>query len=367
MLAVTHGPSALWYATRGAGAVTLVLLTASVVLGIGEIRRWRPAGAPRFAVAALHRSVSLLALAFLVVHVVTVVLDPFPRISVVAAVVPFAAAYRPLWLGLGTLAADLLVALAVTSLVRRRLGYRAWRGVHWVAYACWPVAILHGLGTGSDVHAAWLAVLTMACIAAVLAALAGRLAADDVAPGARTGVAAATLLGLVALVIWTAQGPLAAGWARRAGTPPAVLAAFAPGSARAVAAAAPPAPAPRRDPLHRPFSSSLAGDVRSGLGAGGVAVVDLQLHLRGGPRGELRIRIGGLPLDGGGVAMQESAVTLGPPSDPGRYQGRIDELNGSRVHALVGSRDGRAMRLTIDLSLAPDSATGVLHSSPVHA
>ena len=121
--------------------MTLLLLTASVVLGIGEVRAWRPAGTPRFAVAAMHRTVSLLAVALLAVHIVTTLLDPFPPIGAVNAVVPFQTDYRPLWLGLGTVASDLLVALAVTSLVRRRLGYRVWRGLHWLAYACWPVAL----------------------------------------------------------------------------------------------------------------------------------------------------------------------------------------------------------------------------------
>ena len=139
--AAAHGPSALWYATRGAGAMTLVLLTASVVLGVGEVRRWRPAGAPRFAVASLHRTISLLAVVLLVVHIATTLLDVFPHIAVANAAVPFATDYRPLWMGLGTIASDLMLALVVTSLVRRRMGYRAWRGLHWLAYACWPVAL----------------------------------------------------------------------------------------------------------------------------------------------------------------------------------------------------------------------------------
>ena len=89
-----HGPSTLWYATRGAGAVSLVLLTLSVALGVAETRMWAPARAPRFTIAALHRSLSLLALAFLVLHIVTVVLDPFPPIGVLNAVVPFVTSYR---------------------------------------------------------------------------------------------------------------------------------------------------------------------------------------------------------------------------------------------------------------------------------
>ena len=154
-------PKAYWYLTRGTGAVALVLLTASVLLGVlGSLRfsagpRW-----PRFAIETLHRDVSLLVMVVLAVHIVTSVLDSFAPISVLNAVIPFTGTYRPLWLGFGALSFDLLVALAATSLVRRRLGYRAWRSIHWLAYASWPVAVLHGLGTGSDTKVWWMLALT---------------------------------------------------------------------------------------------------------------------------------------------------------------------------------------------------------------
>ena len=172
----TLSPSAYWYLARGTGAVALVLLTASVVIGIlGSVRvvtaRW-----PRFAIDAVHRDVSLLVIVVLVIHIVTSVLDGFAPITLLDGVIPFVSPYRPLWLGLGTLAFDLLVAIAVTSLVRRRLGYRAWRTVHWLAYASWPVAVLHGLGTGSDVKQWWMLALTVICIVAVLAAVWTRIA-----------------------------------------------------------------------------------------------------------------------------------------------------------------------------------------------
>src|ERR1022692_2398985 len=129
VLAATS-PSAYWYLARGTGVVALVLLTASVVLGIlGSLRfsapRW-----PRFAIDALHRDVSLLVLAVLAVHIVTSVLDSFAPIKLTDAVIPFASSYRPLWLGLGALSFDILVALTITSVARRRLGFRAWRAVH---------------------------------------------------------------------------------------------------------------------------------------------------------------------------------------------------------------------------------------------
>ena len=149
-IASTLGPSTYWYLTRATGAVALVLLTVCVVLGILEsIRfsigtRW-----PRFAIGTLHRDTSLLVIVLIVLHVVTAVLDGFAPIKLTDAIIPFATPYRPLWMAFGTLAFDLLIALVITSLVRRRLGYATWRAIHWLAYASWPIAVLHGLGTGS--------------------------------------------------------------------------------------------------------------------------------------------------------------------------------------------------------------------------
>lgn len=353
---MTGGPSPLWYATRGAGAMTLVLLTLSVIMGVGEVRRWRPAGTPLFAVADLHRMVSLLALALLCVHIGATLLDPFPKLGIATAVVPFAGSYRPLWVGLGALAFDLLLAVTVTSLVRRRLGYRAWRAVHWAAYAVWPVALLHGLGTGSDVRSAWMQALTLACFAAVAAVVIARLAGPGVAAGTREGAAASGLIAAIALAIWAAQGPLADGWARRAGTPTKVLTAFAPVSKR---------PAPQADPLATAFSASLAGPVAQGHAADGSAVVDLRMRLSGSRSGVLRIRLGGVPTAGGGVQVQTSAITLGPASDPARFSGRVESLDGPDLRALVGSADGRALRLDVHLAIGDARATGQLSAVPV--
>ena len=209
---VAAAPSPLWYLSRGTGAVTLVLLTATVVLGIAGTLRWRPAaGLPRFLVDGLHRNLSLLVVVLLAAHVLTAVLDPFAHLRAIDAVVPLASAYRPLWLGFGALALDLLIALVVTSLVRARLGLRAWRAVHWVAYACWPVALLHGLGTGTDASAPWLQALARSARAPSprpsrrARALAGL---ERRAPAGGLGIVAATLAAGVAFAV---QGPLQPG------------------------------------------------------------------------------------------------------------------------------------------------------------
>jgi predicted ferric reductase len=164
-----HGPG-LWYATRATGLVTLLLLTISVLLGIITAGRFAGERWPRFLTQGLHRNISLLVLVFLTLHVGTTVIDTYTSISLTAAFVPFASSYKTAWLSLGAVALDLLVALVATSLVRNRLGHRVWRLVHWLAYACWPVAVAHGMGIGTDRSATWVFALTLACICCVAAA-----------------------------------------------------------------------------------------------------------------------------------------------------------------------------------------------------
>ncbi|HEY2703353.1 MAG TPA: ferric reductase-like transmembrane domain-containing protein [Candidatus Dormibacteraeota bacterium] len=165
----------LWYTTRAAGVVSMVLL--SGVIALGMLTRARAGGPrwPRFLTAALHRDLSLMALVFLALHIVTAVVDPYTHLGIVAATVPFGSSYRTLWLGLGVIAIDLMLAVAATSLLRSVIGHRAWRAIHWLAYGCWPVAVLHGLGTGTDAGSLWMSGITVVCVAGVLAAGAYRL------------------------------------------------------------------------------------------------------------------------------------------------------------------------------------------------
>src|ERR1700737_3849700 len=169
-------PSPLWFATRGAGTVTLLRLTAVVTLGIvtaGSAARSRVW--PRFVSAGLHRNLSLFAVVFLLAHVVTAIADPYAKLGWRDAALPFVSAYRPIWLGLGVIAGDLVAALVITSALRPWLGFKAWKTVHWLAYASWPVAVFHSLGTGTDAPAAWWLILAGFCILMVLAAVVWRV------------------------------------------------------------------------------------------------------------------------------------------------------------------------------------------------
>ena len=374
----TLAPSAYWYLARGTGVVALVLLTASVVIGIlGSVRfvaeRW-----PRFAIDAVHRDVSLLVLVVLVIHIITSVLDGFAPITLLDGVIPFNSPYRPLWLGLGTLSFDLLVAIAITSLVRRRLGYRAWRAVHWLAYASWPVAVLHGLGTGSDVKQFWMLALTVVCIMAVLIAVWVRIAhAGSEHAGLRAPATALAVLTPIGMMIFAFAGPLQHGWAKRAGTPASLLggsttvsSGSGSGSAGASASggsgggSASGSSSGSTRTLSGPFTASLSGSVRESSAPGG-AVVDLTTTVSGQVRGRFRVRIAGQPI-GGGLSMTGSQVDLALAGAPSVLQGTINDLRGTQFTARVADSQGSVVDLRAVLQINDQSnvVTGTLSGAP---
>jgi sulfoxide reductase heme-binding subunit YedZ len=198
--------------------MALILLTATVLLGVATAAGLTVPGIPRVITGALHRNLSLLVLVFVAAHVLTTVLDSYTSIGLTAAFVPFSSSYRGFWLGLGAIASDLLIAVTVTSLLRDRMSYRAWRAVHWVSYACWPIALWHGLGTGTDTRVSWLLALDAMCGASVLGVAGWRLAQARPGP-VRTALIGVAVLLPLATIVFVAVGPLRSGWARRAGTP----------------------------------------------------------------------------------------------------------------------------------------------------
>jgi methionine sulfoxide reductase heme-binding subunit len=216
---VVTSSTPLWYTTRATGLVAMVLLTAAMSAGLLTSVRFSRRNWPRFVTLGLHRNLSLLALAFTVLHVLTTVLDNFVSIPVVDAFVPFIGTYRPFWLGLGAIAFDLMLALIATSLVRTKMGLRSWRLVHWTAYACWPVAVIHGLGTGTDTPVRWVLALTAACVLVIVVLTLWRLALSwPQRPGWVTAGIVLVVLAVVAGGAWLHAGPLAPNWGIRSGT-----------------------------------------------------------------------------------------------------------------------------------------------------
>jgi methionine sulfoxide reductase heme-binding subunit len=167
--------TALWYASRATGVISLILLSVVAVLGIVVNRQGHLPGLPRFAVTGLHRSLSLLTVAFLGIHIVTAVADGYVHIPWLSTVVPFISGYERFWIGLGTVAVDMTAAVIVTSLLRARLRPSVWRAVHWLSYASYPVAVVHSLGASKDLRSGWLLALTMATVFAVVTAIGYRV------------------------------------------------------------------------------------------------------------------------------------------------------------------------------------------------
>lgn len=174
LLAATSGRE-LWYLTRSSGIVVLLLLTGVMLLGVAAAGNWERPSWPRFLTQGLHRNLSLLAVLFLFLHVLTTVVDGYVPIGWLNAVVPFTSPYHRFWLGLGAVGCDFMLALVLTSLLRRHIRPATWRGLHWLAYACWPVALLHGLGTGTDASTVLMRWVAGGAVVLVVAALLWRL------------------------------------------------------------------------------------------------------------------------------------------------------------------------------------------------
>jgi methionine sulfoxide reductase heme-binding subunit len=358
-LVAASSPTTLWYLTRATGVVALLLLTGAVVLGVLSSIRWRSERLPRFLVGGLHRNVTLLAVAFVVVHVVTTVADGYAPVGLKDALIPFVSPYRPVWLGLGAVAFDLLLALVVTSFLRARLGYRLWRAVHWLAYASWPVALLHSFGTGSDVRLGWMAWVGFGCFALVAASVLVRVARSTAASGPRVVAAAVTLLVPLLIVVWYRGGPQRKGWAAHAGTPVALLRRAAAGSNRASLASETSLPSGS-------FDASLAGHVtNSAPSSDGLVTVNIQARVRGRVHGRLRLTLWGQPTQDGGVAMTASDVAFAGAGTSSAYTGRVVSLDGNRVEAQLRNASGARADLTFDLQLdrSSDAVSGSLHGT----
>jgi methionine sulfoxide reductase heme-binding subunit len=362
MLAVAGNAKQFWYLTRGLGVAALLLLTASVALGVLTSIRWRSNRWPRFVTAGLHRNLTLLAIAVVALHVVTTVADGYTPIGLKDAVIPFVSPYRPIWLGLGAIAFDLLIALVVTSLLRGRIGYRAWRYVHWLAYASWPIALVHALGTGTDARIGWMRALGAACVAVVAVAVLARAAlAREAHPGLRGGVALGALVVPLVVLLWYQSGPAQHGWARRAGTPVSLLA----GAHHRHSVVAPAQPVQVSLP-QAAFSSSLTGTLRQNSRQDGLVDIAIRGLLRGGAGGSVRFDLRGQPDGNGGVSMMASGVSYVPAGTRTVYVGSVTGLNGQQVFANVVAHGGQRLQLYFDLNIDPQrgTVTGTMTGTP---
>ena len=293
----------------------------------------------------------------------TSLLDPFAGIKLIDAVIPFTGSYRPIWLGLGAFASDLFIAVAITSVIRRRLGHGAWRATHWLAYVCWPVAIVHTVGTGSDVKQIWLLALTATCVAAVVLAVWARIGFGwPEQRRLRAGALVASIALPVIFVAWLPGGPLGKDWAARAGTPARDLQRVSTTTTVANSGAS-------TTPSTRiaAFAAHVTGTVAQQQTTSGLVSVDIALAVANPSLGILHVRIDGTPVAGGGVQMTASSVSIGTSSSPELFSGAVTALAGTQIGARVTSADGHTLTLTVALELntAGGTATGTLQVNPV--
>ncbi|MFZ0666289.1 MAG: ferric reductase-like transmembrane domain-containing protein [Acidimicrobiales bacterium] len=171
----------LWYATRATGLAAMVLMTATVVLGLVTARRAGSTTWPRFIQQDLHKRISLLTVVFLAIHILTSVLDSYVHIGWAAIAIPFTSPYDRFYVGLGAIALDLMVAVVVSSLLRPHINAKVWRAIHWLAYGSWPVAMAHSIGTGTDMRLGWVDGLVGLCCLAVVSAAVWRFAGSAIA------------------------------------------------------------------------------------------------------------------------------------------------------------------------------------------
>jgi sulfoxide reductase heme-binding subunit YedZ len=207
---VTSNP-AIWYAARASGVAAYVALSLVVSLGLGLSGKAQSRAWPRFSIEEVHRFGGLLVGSLIGIHVLAIAADSFLPFSLTQLLVPFTSSYRPLWTGLGIAAAELLVALAITNHYRRRLPYAFWRKAHYLNFAIWALASVHGLMAGTDRGATWLAVLYAASVAVVAGLLAWRFGGNVLRSPRVAAAGAVTIVGLSALIL----GPLhhsAAAW-----------------------------------------------------------------------------------------------------------------------------------------------------------
>jgi DMSO/TMAO reductase YedYZ heme-binding membrane subunit len=378
---VGHGSKALWYLTRSTGLVALVLLSATLILGIVASLGWTTDRWPRFLSQGLHRNLSLLCLGLITIHVVTTVADGYVPITYLDAVIPFRTPYRPLWVGLGALAFDLLLAVAITSGLRRNIGRRTWRAIHIGAYLCWPIAAMHALGAGSDARLPIVFAVEVACIAMVGAAVAWRLVAGRSLPTwTRLGAGAAGALAIGGVVLFATSGPLRPGWSHRAGTSPTVLAQLesgrvassSPSPSTSTPAPTSPSPSPSPSPTGAqagsaspglplstpPFTREVSGSYRTSTSTTtGQITVLLTVQVVGVPDQPLVVELRG-EAAAGGVAMSSSQVTWGAAT------GTVTALRGSDITTSLAV-NGHSMTLTLHLDLvrATGSLTGTVARS----
>lgn len=336
MLIATASP-ALWYLTRVSGLAALIILGAVALLGIAVAGKLLPSGAARFLGPDLHRRLSLTLVVVLGIHIATALADSFVPIGWSAAIVPFLSHYRRAFVGFGTLAFDGLLIVIASSLVRHHLGFSLWKRTHLLVWLVLALAIVHGLGTGSDSRLAAVLITYGAISVGIIVLATLRIRRDpDLAHAART-LGIVGVLGVPGVVaLWARSGPLRPGWSARID-----------GTATAVAATA---VTRSPDPLGGTITAAVTTTQAQGT---------TDLTIAGsviGTNEQLRVVLAGQESDGL-FAVSSGTVTVGTTTTASLCHGTVTALQGSAISFALtcphGTVDG-----TATLTIEGRSATG---------
>jgi hypothetical protein len=352
--------SVSWDVVRASGFTAYLLLSASVVMGLLLSLRWQSRHWPRLVTNEVHQYLTLLAVAYSVVHGIATWLDPFMRFHLAELLVPMASHYRPLWVTMGILSLYLAVAVLVTTWLRPYLGYRLWRSFHVSTFVVYILATLHGLGTGTDTRT-WYGLLVYGgSVWTVLGLVTKRL----LQPAGRTakprpalaGLSAASALGLA---LWTYQGPLRPGWN--------AIANNGHGSGARIALAAQPRVLPGTGIPTSPFTASWKGRLTAQQGATGLVDVQMVGTVTGGAEGTLVVDLQGIPVGlGGALEMVASRVRLYGRQGTLQYQGTVTAASGSQLQARLAPVNGssRGLSLRIRMSIQGTRVSGIVSAVP---
>ncbi len=352
----------LWYLTRATGIVSMVFLGLIVLLGIATATKVTPKGFGKFLGPELHRRLSLTALIFLAVHIVTAVLDPFVKVGWVASLVPFASAYRPLWIGLGTIAFDLLLVVIATSVIRHRFAHGIWKRIHYLSWAIVSLVLFHAIGTGSDVQLKIVEVIYVAFIGALgLAAIFRARRGSALARPQRT-MALFGVFGLPVLLFgWAVMGPLKVGWAKasqgfspfaRVASPGATLAGSG-GSGGSGSIQGVPAS------FSWPLASTISGTISSQVTSSGTTLVTLNGSIAN-TSDVLKIQLMG-HVQGGALVLSSSSGQIGTSADPAIYTGTVAQASGSALFLSIAGPAG-TVGAQVTLSISGSTFTGAIQA-----
>jgi hypothetical protein len=347
-----------WEAVRASGFTAYLLVTASAVLGLLLSLRWQSRRWPRLVTNEMHNFVTLLALAFGMVHGLLAWLDPFTRFGLAEVLVPLVSHYRPLWMAFGIVTLYMLIALLLSTWLRPWIGYRLWRVLHVGAFLVFVFATIHGVGTGSDTRTVWGAGIYAIAVLAVLSLTVWRLLKPAGRRAhSRPGLAALAAAAAVVLALWAMGGPLKSGWNAIANN------GHGSGARVAVAAAAP-------KPLPTTFSATFSGTMTSqGDGFRGSDVdISMTGSLTGGATGSMAVLVSGQETFDG-VSIAKSQITLYDGDGVAVYRGTIGGATGQTLKATVSpvGTSGTALVLSITWQAQGSSVTGQVSAHPASA